>query len=49
VAELLPLLAVGCIVAIDVAKMKIMVALATVAGEVVKLFRFEHRRKQRPS
>jgi len=42
VEELLPLLVAGCIVALDVAKMKMLVALATVAGEVVKLFRFEH-------
>jgi transposase len=39
---LLPLLAAGCIVALDVAKQKFFVALATLAGEVVKLFRFEH-------
>lgn len=43
--ELLPLLVAGCIVAIDVAKEKFMVALATMAGEVVKLFRFEHPRQ----
>ena len=42
VAELLPLLATGCIVALDIAKMKMVVALATIAGEVVKLFQFEH-------
>lgn len=42
VVELLPLLAAGCIVALDVAKQKFVVALATLAGEVVKLFRFEH-------
>ena len=42
VAELLPLLMVGCIIALDVAKQRFVVALATVAGEVVKLFRFEH-------
>jgi transposase len=40
--ELLPLLAAGCIAALDVAKQRFVVALATVAGEVVKLFRFEH-------
>src|SRR5262245_60466040 len=39
---LLPLLAAGCIVALDVAKQKFLAALATLAGEVVKLFRFEH-------
>ncbi len=42
VAELLPLLVAGCIIALDVAKQKFVVALATVAGEVVKLFRFDH-------
>jgi transposase len=42
VLELLPLVMAGCIVAIDVAKQKFVVALATLAGEVVKLFRFEH-------
>jgi len=42
VAELLPLLITGCIVALDVAKQRFVVALATLAGEVVKLFRFEH-------
>lgn len=40
--ELLAALMAGCIVAVDVAKMKMMVALATITGEVVKLFRFEH-------
>ena len=42
VAELLPLLLVGCIVALDVAKQRFVVAIATIAGEVVKLFRFDH-------
>lgn len=42
VQELLPLLRTGCIVALDVAKQKFVVALATLAGEVVMLFRFEH-------
>jgi transposase len=42
VAELLPMVMAGCIVALDVAKQKFVVALATLAGEVVKLFRFEH-------
>jgi transposase len=42
VAALLPLLAAGCIVAIDAAKTKFVVALATLAGEVIKLFRFDH-------
>jgi len=38
----LPLLAAGCIVALDVAKEKFVAALATLAGEVVQLFRFQH-------
>jgi hypothetical protein len=42
VVELLPLVMAGCIVALDVAKQKFVVAVATLAGEVVKLFRFEH-------
>jgi transposase len=42
ITALLPLLAAGCIVAIDAAKTKFVVALATLAGEVVKLFRFDH-------
>lgn len=42
VDELLPLLVAGCIVALDVAKQRFVVALATLAGEVVKLFRFDH-------
>jgi transposase len=42
VAELLPLLVAGCIIALDIAKQKFVVALATMAGEVVKLFRFDH-------
>ena len=42
VAELLPLLVAGCIIALDVAKQKFVVALTTMAGEVVKLFRFDH-------
>ena len=40
--ELLPLLAAGCIVAIDVAKAKFAFALATVNGEVLKILRFQH-------
>lgn len=40
--DVLPALAAGCIVAIDVAKQKFVVALATLGGEVVKLFRFDH-------
>jgi transposase len=39
---LLPVLAAGCIVALDVAKQKFLVALATLAGEVVEVFRFDH-------
>ncbi len=42
VAELLPVLLAGCIIAIDVAKQKFVVALSTLAGEIVKLFRFDH-------
>jgi hypothetical protein len=42
VAELLPLLAAGCIIALDVAKQRFVVALMTLAGEVAKLFRFDH-------
>jgi transposase len=42
IEALLPLLVAGCIVALDVAKQKFLVALATLTGEVVKLFRFEH-------
>jgi transposase len=42
VLELLPLLAAGCIIALDVAKQRFVAALATMAGEVVKLFRFDH-------
>jgi transposase len=42
VAELLPLLVAGCIIALDVAKQKFVVALSTMAGEVVQLFRFDH-------
>jgi len=40
--ELLPLLVAGCIIALDVAKQRFVVAVATVAGEVVRLFRFNH-------
>ena len=42
VDELLPRLVTGCVVALDVAKEKFVVALATPAGEVVTLFRFDH-------
>lgn len=41
--EVLPLLiSAGCVIALDVAKEKFVVALATLAGEVIKLFRFRH-------
>jgi Transposase and inactivated derivatives len=41
--EVLPvLITVGCVVALDVAKEKFVAALATAAGEVLKLFRFKH-------
>jgi transposase len=39
---LLPLLMAGCIVALDVAKKKFVVAVTDLAGEVLKLIRFEH-------
>lgn len=42
IAELLPLVVAGCIIALDVAKEKFVVAITTLAGEVVKLFRFSH-------
>lgn len=38
---------VGCIVAIDVAKTKFVAAIATAAGEVLKLVKFEHPRQTR--
>lgn len=38
-------LAGGCVVAVDVAKTKFVAALATAAGETVKLLRFEHPRQ----
>ncbi|NOU27606.1 MAG: IS110 family transposase [Polyangiaceae bacterium] len=46
--ELLPilqLLTVGCIVAVDVAKTKFVAAIATAAGQAVRLVRFEHPRQ----
>ncbi len=46
--ELLPilqLLTAGCIVAVDVAKTKFVAAIATAAGQVVRLVRFEHPRQ----
>ena len=45
VRVLLPLLTMGCIVAIDVAKTKFVAAIATAAGEVLKLIKFEHPRQ----
>jgi transposase len=39
---LIPALVAGCIVALDVAKQKFVFAIATLAGEVLKLVRFEH-------
>lgn len=44
-SAVLPLVTVGCIVAIDVAKTKFVAAIATSTGEVVKLVRFEHPRQ----
>lgn len=46
-SEVLPALLAGCIVAVDVAKKKFLVALANAAGETRKLFRFEHPRQTR--
>jgi transposase len=45
ISVLVPLLTVGCIVAIDVAKTKFVAAIATAAGEVLKLIKFEHPRQ----
>jgi transposase len=45
VAALVPMLTVGCIVAIDVAKTKFVAAIATADGDVLKLIRFEHPRQ----
>jgi transposase len=42
VSVLLPLLAAGCLIAIDVAKEKFVVALATLQGEILRLIRFHH-------
>jgi transposase len=42
ISDLLPHLVSGCIVAMDVAKAKFVVALMTLAGRVLTLFRFEH-------
>lgn len=43
----LPVLTAGCIVSVDVAKTKFFLALATVAGEVLTILRFEHPRQTR--
>lgn len=45
VRSVLSLLAVGCIIAVDVAKSKFVAAIATAAGEVLRLVRFEHPRQ----
>ena len=45
VEALLLLVTVGCVVAIDVAKTKFVAAIATAAGEVLKLIKFEHPRQ----
>src|SRR5271166_452598 len=39
------MLTIGCIVAVDVAKTKFVAAIATAAGEVLKIVRFEHPRQ----
>lgn len=45
VALVMPLLTMSRIIAIDVAKTKFVAAVATAAGEVLKLIRFEHPRQ----
>lgn len=45
VQALLPAVSAGCIVALDVAKQKFVGAIATMSGEIVKLFRFEHTKQ----
>jgi transposase len=45
VLAIVQLLTVGCIVAVDVAKSKFVAALATAAGEVLRILRFEHPRQ----
>jgi transposase len=45
VLAMVQLLTVGCIVAVDVAKSKFVAALATAAGEVLRILRFEHPRQ----
>ena len=44
-AAVLDLLTVDCIVSIDVAKTKFVAAIATAAGDVLKLVKFEHPRQ----
>jgi hypothetical protein len=44
-AAVLPLVTVGCIVSIDVAKTKFVAAIATAAGDVQKLVKFEQSRQ----
>jgi hypothetical protein len=39
------LVTVGCIVAIDIAKTKLVAAIATATGDVLKLVKFEHPRQ----
>ncbi|MFI5300760.1 MAG: IS110 family transposase [Polyangiales bacterium] len=42
---LMQLVMIGCIIAVDIAKSKMMAAVATAAGEVRQLIRFEHPRQ----
>jgi transposase len=45
VLTIVRLLTVGCIIAVDVAKTKFVAAVATAAGEVLKIIRFAHPRQ----
>jgi transposase len=45
VLTIVSMLTIGCIVAVDVAKTKFVAAIATAAGEVVRLVRFAHPRQ----
>jgi transposase len=45
VLAIVQMLAVGCIIAVDVAKSKFVAALATAAGQVLQIVRFEHPRQ----
>jgi transposase len=45
VLAVLSLLTAGCIIAVDVAKTRFVAAVASVAGEVLRLIRFEHPRQ----